>query len=95
MHGQAKVWLTSKRLTPSDWGLSRETMSDKSTNITIGIRHLDDQPRSYGEAGEDVPVCLLDADRRQHLYCVGKTGTGKSSLLLNLIAQDLEAGRGV
>ncbi len=38
---------------------------------------------------------ILLPDRRQHLYCVGKTGTGKSTLLRNLIVQDIEAGHGV
>src|SRR3984893_1208010 len=33
--------------------------------------------------------------RRRHLYIVGQTGTGKSTLLLNLIAQDLVAGEGL
>lgn len=38
----------------------------------------------------------LDAEeRRRHLYIVGQTGTGKSTLLLNLIAQDLAAGHGL
>lgn len=34
-------------------------------------------------------------DRRQHVYVVGKTGTGKSTLLRNMILQDIEAGEGV
>src|ERR1700733_12095088 len=39
---------------------------------------------------------MLDAEeRRRHLYIVGQTGTGKSTLLLNLIAQDLAAGDGL
>lgn len=33
--------------------------------------------------------------RDRHTYIVGATGTGKSTLLLNLIQQDLAAGRGV
>ena len=33
--------------------------------------------------------------RRRHLYIIGQTGTGKSTLLLNLIAQDLAAGEGL
>src|SRR5713226_1690646 len=33
--------------------------------------------------------------RRRHLYVIGQTGTGKSTLLLNLIAQDLAAGEGL
>lgn len=38
---------------------------------------------------------LCRADRRQHLYTIGKTGTGKSTLLRNLILQDIESGEGV
>jgi hypothetical protein len=39
---------------------------------------------------------MLDSEaRRRHLYIVGQTGTGKSTLLLNLIAQDLAAGEGL
>ena len=38
---------------------------------------------------------LAPEDRAQHLYIVGKTGLGKSTLLRNLILQDLYAGRGV
>lgn len=34
-------------------------------------------------------------DRRQHTYCIGKSGTGKSSLLRNILIQDIHAGRGV
>ena len=39
---------------------------------------------------------MLDPEeRRRHLYIVGQTGTGKSTLLLNLIRQDLAAGQGL
>jgi hypothetical protein len=41
------------------------------------------------------PIMLGPDERRRHLYIVGQTGTGKSTLLLNLIAQDLAAGEGV
>lgn len=34
-------------------------------------------------------------DRRRHLYIIGKTGTGKSQLLIELIKQDIKAGHGV
>ncbi|MBI2888867.1 MAG: type IV secretion system DNA-binding domain-containing protein [Candidatus Liptonbacteria bacterium] len=34
-------------------------------------------------------------DRRQHMYVVGKTGTGKSALLNNMIVQDISNGEGV
>src|ERR1700756_5444845 len=45
--------------------------------------------------GQDTPVSLSVADRRHHVYAVGQSGTGKSTLLRNLILQDIEAGRGV
>ncbi|MBL8343968.1 MAG: DUF87 domain-containing protein [Rubrivivax sp.] len=43
----------------------------------------------------DEPVRLGAADRAQHCYVIGATGTGKSTLLLNMIGQDIEAGHGV
>jgi TraM recognition site of TraD and TraG/Type IV secretion-system coupling protein DNA-binding domain len=44
---------------------------------------------------EPLPVYLQRGDRRRHVYVVGKTGTGKSMLLLNSIRQDLLAGSGL
>ncbi|MFC3051393.1 type IV secretory system conjugative DNA transfer family protein [Kordiimonas pumila] len=38
---------------------------------------------------------IKQPDRLSHTYIIGKTGTGKSSLLFNLIKQDIEAGRGL
>ena len=34
-------------------------------------------------------------DRRQHMYVVGKTGTGKSTLMENMIIQDIANGEGL
>ncbi len=34
-------------------------------------------------------------DRRRHMYIIGKTGTGKSEFLKEMILQDIEAGHGV
>ena len=35
------------------------------------------------------------ADRRYHMYAIGKTGTGKSTMLENMIIDDIREGRGV
>jgi hypothetical protein len=41
------------------------------------------------------PFGLAREDRRRHLYIVGKTGMGKTTLLFNQILADIDAGRGV
>lgn len=45
--------------------------------------------------GERTPVYLTEEDRRRHIYVVGQTGTGKSTLLGNLILDDIKNGKGV
>jgi hypothetical protein len=45
--------------------------------------------------GSRLPFGISTADRRHHVYVIGKTGTGKSTLLKSMILQDIEAGRGV
>ncbi|MFH1175164.1 MAG: type IV secretory system conjugative DNA transfer family protein [bacterium] len=45
--------------------------------------------------GESIPVRIKDKDRQRHMYIIGKTGTGKSVFLQNLIMQDIKAGKGV
>lgn len=38
---------------------------------------------------------MLPPDRLRHLWILGKTGSGKSTLIANLFAQDLASGQGV
>ena len=38
---------------------------------------------------------IRQADRLSHMYLIGRTGTGKSTLMETLARQDLEAGRGL
>lgn len=38
---------------------------------------------------------IKQADRRAHMYIIGKTGTGKSTLLETLIKQDMASGHGL
>lgn len=45
--------------------------------------------------GQRTEVRLADADRLRHLYAIGQTGTGKTSFMKTLIAQDIAAGNGV
>jgi hypothetical protein len=46
-------------------------------------------------AGEMVEVRLSAEQRTRHMHIIGSSGTGKSTLLFNLIQQDIENGEGV
>lgn len=49
----------------------------------------------FGVGREAVPVCVPAEDRFAHLHAVGASGTGKSSFLLSIIAQDIAEGHGI
>lgn len=40
-------------------------------------------------------VRMSEDDRLRHFYCIGQTGTGKSTLLKEMIIQDIQMGNGV
>jgi hypothetical protein len=45
--------------------------------------------------GQERKIYMGLNDRRRHMYIIGKTGTGKSEFLKEMILQDIEAGHGV
>ena len=57
-----------------------------SSVTTLGLAH-----RNYG----DLPFGSRQPDRLMHCYVLGQTGTGKSTLLANMVLQDTAAGRGL
>ncbi len=63
---------------------SHFTLSDEG--IVLGEQPGGRNPRS---------VRFRTGDRSRHCYVVGATGTGKSTLLLNMIVQDIRKGRGI
>jgi hypothetical protein len=57
-----------------------------SVGVQVGVSNYPDM---------HLPLRLAVADRLQHLHVLGPTGVGKSTLLANLIVQDIAAGYGV
>ena len=55
-------------------------------SVPLGSVYFRDDSRTFGLGLED---------RRRHLYIVGKTGMGKSTLLQNMIVADMRSGLGV
>lgn len=44
---------------------------------------------------QDTTFGIKDADRRKHVYLIGKTGAGKSTLIANMAIDDVRKSRGV
>jgi hypothetical protein len=58
-----------------------------SPEITpLGLYNFRNQRKKFG---------IKVNDRRRHIYIVGKTGVGKTTLLKNMMIADIQAGRGV
>jgi len=45
--------------------------------------------------GQKTIIRLTEQDRQRHLYIIGQTGTGKTSLMQELVRQDIQEGRGI
>jgi len=45
--------------------------------------------------GVERHIYVSEEDRRRHFYVIGKTGTGKSQLLEEMVIQDIKSGKGV
>ncbi len=74
-----------------DWVLSKKLQPPINLPTEKGITGL-------GEAtfrGQRTEFGIRPDDRRRHIYVIGKTGMGKSTLLENMIFADIHNGKGV
>ncbi len=72
-------------------------LSRQDSKQVDGPRNMSDDGllMGYNEfRGVKKEVRLSDSDRRRHMYIVGQTGTGKSTILENLALQDMLSGKG-
>jgi len=79
-------WVISKKLEPPV-NLPVEGITDTSDNLTV-----------LGESvfqGQRLRFGIRPDDRRRHIYVIGKTGMGKSTILENMIESDIRSGKGV
>ncbi len=71
------------------WQLSRELPPPANlpaAGVVIGASNY---------RGEKKLVRLQEDDRRRHLFMIGKTGVGKTTLFDNMIEQDMHSGKGL
>ncbi len=45
--------------------------------------------------GERKQIYISEDDRRLHVYAIGQTGTGKSTLMTNMAVEDIRQGKGI
>ncbi len=78
-------WVESKKL-EAPVNLPGSESEEGLENTVLGRTNFRGVQNTFG---------IKPADRRRHVYVVGKTGMGKSTLLENMIFSDIRSGKGV
>lgn len=79
-------WVRSKKLEPpSDLPEPKKVAADERLTM-LGRTNYRGIQKTFG---------IKIEDRRRHMYIIGKTGMGKSTLLENMIFSDIQEGKGV
>jgi len=82
-----------------EWGTA--VFSEPPENLPVAEGKSDEEKQSINFfartvfKNRDLIFGIKDEDRRRHLWAIGKTGTGKSTLIANMAIDDLKKGRGV
>ncbi|MES2930898.1 MAG: type IV secretory system conjugative DNA transfer family protein [Patescibacteria group bacterium] len=77
---------SSPQLKQAKAGIAPAPMEMGTQGVALGIN-------SY--RGKETRVHFAEEDRMRHFYVIGQTGTGKTTIMKNMIAQDIAAGHGV
>lgn len=85
-HLTAEKVTTSRELKTSHTKVAPAPVEMPADGIVLGVNR-------YGAS--ETRVRFGDSDRLRHCYVIGQTGTGKTGLIKNMIAQDIARGAGV
>jgi len=98
----ATIWhLPSEKIkTPTiAWGTA--VLSEPPDNLPVAAGATDEEKLKINFFAKtlfknrETIFGIKDIDRRRHIWSVGKTGTGKSTLIANMVIDDFKKGRGV
>ncbi|MEE8381124.1 MAG: type IV secretion system DNA-binding domain-containing protein [Thermodesulfobacteriota bacterium] len=98
----ATVWhLPSDKIktTSIAWGAS--VLSEPPEDLPVAIDKSDDEKKKINYFAKthfknrEAIFGIRTPDRRRHIWTLGKTGTGKSTLIANMAIDDLKKGRGL
>lgn len=86
MHFHTKALSASEGLRQSRSATAPAPLDMAKTGLTIGVNK---------HRNVTTEIKMQEDDRLRHFYCIGQTGTGKSTLLKEMIIQDIQMGHGV
>lgn len=69
----------------------------KDLPIPLSVKNTDfDVVFAKSQTSEsEIPIGLTDEDRSRHVYVLGQTGSGKSTIIYHMAKDDIQKGRGV
>ena len=86
IHFPATVMKSSPHLKVAKSGSAPAPLELAKEGVILGVNR---------DRGVETKVFITPEDRLRHFYVIGQTGTGKTTLLKNMIAQDILNGEGV
>ncbi len=86
MHFPSTVIKSAPHLKTAKAGTAPAPLELSKSGILLGINR---------DRGNETKVYMAPEDRLRHFYVIGQTGTGKTTLLKNMITQDILNGEGV
>jgi len=86
MHFHTKALSASEGLRQSRSATAPAPLDISKEGILLGVNNHRNTPTE---------IKMLEDDRLRHFYCIGQTGTGKTTLLKEMIIQDMQMGQGV
>jgi hypothetical protein len=86
MHFPATVIRSAPHLKTAKAGSAPAPLELAKEGVLLGVNK---------DRGAETKVFMTPEDRLRHFYVIGQTGTGKTTILKNMIAQDIANGEGV
>lgn len=98
----ATIWhLPSDKIKTTGIAWGTKVLSEPPENLPNAITATEEEKMHIDFFGKtifknrDTIFGLKDVDRRRHIWAIGKTGTGKSTLIANMAIDDIKKGRGM
>lgn len=98
----ATVWhLPSEKIKTQGIAWGTKVLSEPPDNLPNAITATEEERQHINFFGKtifknrDTIFGIKEIDRRRHVWVIGKTGTGKSTLIANMAIDDLKKDRGI